>query len=112
MSPYYSVKKLAAVRDYFKNNSSGHIKIDNDGFNEKIIDGSQWHAWFCDCLNNKINRGLPCRGRKDNEIYITEMRRGQRLLRQHVSHRIAIHGYDLYYPLRKRFEHYITEEGR
>jgi len=69
----YSVKKLQAVRQWLKTHPTGLVPTGQ--WTNPTLTGPEWHTWFMDCLNIKINRNDTARGRKDCPDWFFEIKR-------------------------------------
>lgn len=69
----YSARQLLEVKQWFDENPDGVLRVPI--WPSGTYTRQEWHAWFIDCLHNKINRNEKKRGRKDCHLWDTEMRR-------------------------------------
>ena len=76
----YSIQTLLKVKSWFDNNPNGIVNIPNM-FPVLQLNKEQWHQWFIECLNNKINRfDTRSNYRKFDLDYFYSMRRAQNLI--------------------------------
>jgi len=82
MAFQYSIRQLKQIKQWFKDNPEGTVKV-HDVFPYQIFNKNQWHCWLKSCLMQKINRQeRQCRGRKDSKDYYFEMLRAARQINQ------------------------------
>lgn len=80
MSPY-TIADLRRGLTWAKSHPTARAYIPAVG---DTMTGAEWRAWFRRCLDAKINRHLPARGRKDDPDWRAVMRRTARELNSRV----------------------------
>jgi len=104
MAFQYSIRQLKQVKQWFKDNPMGTVKI-HDVWPSKVFNRDQWHCWLRKCLDSKINRHeKQCRGRKNSHDYYFELLRAAREINQP---RLIINW--LPKDLKKRFAYRLRE---
>ena len=104
MTYHYSAGQLLKVKRWFDQNPDG-IFVVPKVWPEQRLTKEQWHAWFLDCLHNKINRNEPLRGRKDDPDW---QRMIQNVAREVNTPRLIVHW--LPRELKPRLSHRLWKE--
>jgi hypothetical protein len=104
MTTHYTIQQLRDTLAWAKANPTQQIRIHFADWTKQIYTGTEWRQWFRQCLDRKISRSLPVRGRKEEPDWQRAMRYAQRQLNHP---RLCI---DWLPPeLRQRFAHRLRQ---